>query len=252
MKKLLLLFLLCSVGNAALMEGKVYGKRQAELLKAEFGAGGLVAVAMRGDQALDAMIALAIQKLRDAGKGDYADNAESDYGTYYHGYLTRMHLMRDIGDHAPLLQWLADFYNYIEGVLGVKTCKSLHLSDIKTFNFAVPVVFHPCTFPMDNVKGTKEQEYQRHFAMGAVYDGLIPVIVYWVVDIACMIATYGTSAGGVCGIAADAAEYLMAHFIAPPLSNRIYESQNCPVGMTIKTGDLWWDNVTSPFFRKAK
>lgn len=221
MKYLLLILLLTTSAHA------FDGKRHARFLKAEFDQGGLTAIALRSDQAMDAMVARGIEKLRDVGKEDLADTAESDYAAHYHGYLTHMHLMRDIGDHAPLIKWLATFYDTLELALGVQVCKSLHLSDIKTLNFAIPVVFHPCDFPMDAVKISREAEYKNHFAKGGTYNGLIPVVSYWVIDLGCMAALAGSP---LCGVAANAAEMLMANFIGPFLSDRIFEKQHCAAG----------------------
>lgn len=186
----------------------------------------LKSLAEKSDTALDSMIRVAVVNLRATNEFAMADadQLEYEWNTTYKGYLSRHY--RDIGDHSPLLSWLAKWYDIIEASLGVQTCKALHLSDIKTLNFAIPVVFKPCTFPMDAITIPREDEYRKHFAMGDVYYGLTPVIGYWAITIACW---GGTSGAGsfLCTIAATGAEYALGHWIAPHLSDFIYE-RVCP------------------------
>ena len=106
--------------------------------------------------------------------------------------------------------------------LGVEVCKALHLSDIKTFNFTLPIVFRPCSFPMDAVTITRKAEYRNHFAQGKVYYGLVPVITYWAINAPCMIGTAGL-ATMLCGPAASIAEWFMGYSIAPWLSDKIFD-----------------------------
>jgi hypothetical protein len=199
--------------------------RQARAIRREIEDGNMYATAQRTDEALDALVARGVQKLREKGDDSFAEQFEGEWSDQFRGFLA--HAMaqnggRDIGDHKPLIQWLATFYDHLESVLGVQVCKSLHLSDIKTFNYCIPIVFHPCTFPMDNVTVSREAEYANHFAKGAVYYGLIPVVVYWVCDISCIASTSGI-ATMICGPLSGGAEFIMGKWFAPRLSNRIFE-----------------------------
>jgi hypothetical protein len=200
-------------------------RRQAKALRREIEDGNMYATAQRTDEALDALVARGLQKLHEKGDEYFADRFELQWSDKFRGFLTHAMVqndMRDIGDHKPLIQWLATFYDHLESVLGVNICKSLHLSDIKTFNYCIPIVFHPCTFPMDNVTVSREAEYANHFAQGAVYYGLIPVVVYWVCDISCLAATSGIGAM-LCGPLSGGAEFIMGKWFAPKLSNRLFE-----------------------------
>jgi hypothetical protein len=198
--------------------------RQAKAIRQEIEDGNMYATAQRTDEALDALVARGVAKLHEKGDDYFADQFEGQWLDQFKGFLTHamaQNGMRDIGDHKPLIQWLATFYDHLESVLGVDLCRSLHLSDIKTLNYCIPIVFHPCTFPMDNVTVSREAEYANHFAKGAVYYGLIPVVVYWVCDISCIAATSGI-ATMLCGPLSGGAEFIMGKWFAPRLSHRLF------------------------------
>lgn len=200
-----------------------FARQQTEILRKEVERDGLPALARRSDQALDNLVRRGVSELHKRGWHGLANQKQSEWERNYRGYLSmRVTGYGDIGDHKPLSQWLADFYDAIEEKLGVTICKALHLSDIKTFNYAIPVVFNPCTFDMGSVSISRKDEYRNHFAEGAVYYGLMPVVTYWVVDIACL---FGTSGIGVffCGPIANFAEMACAEWIAPKLSDRVYD-----------------------------
>jgi len=217
--------------NSLPQEHQDHVRGTARAIRQEIEDGGMPRLALRTDQALDQLVARGVSELRDKGDDIYATRTEWDWKQNYQGYLTRGLMLRggrDIGDHAPLIKWLASFYDHLESVLGVDACRALHLSDIKTFNFCIPVVFHPCTFPMDSVQGAREDEYRRHFAKGAVYYGLMPVILYWTADIACLAGTYGTGIGWLCGPISSAAEFITGKWIAPKVSDFVFERADCP------------------------
>lgn len=229
MKTLLLALFLAFPLLAKADDVPAESKRIAHKLKKEFRDGQLDAVAYRTDQTLDGMIARSAFYLRDAGDVAYADAKEQEWKMVYSGYLGRMtRNKRHIGDHAPLIQWLAEFYDHVEGVLGVKVCKMLHISDIKSLNFAIPIVFHPCDFPMDAVTEARKVEYKNHFSKDDGADelyGLAPVLTYWIAYGTCMGFTYGTGVVYACGFVGDGAEWFMAKFIAPPLSDFVFSKQ---------------------------
>jgi hypothetical protein len=201
-------------------------RSSARSLHREFRDYGLTALAMRSDQALDVIVKKGVEQLKEAGDDLYATQLESEWSEKFRGYLSHGMAQnggRDIGDHKPLIEWLAQFYNRIEAVIGLDACKALHLSDIKTFNYCIPIVFHPCTFPMDAVTISREAEYRNHFDQGAVYYGLVPVITYWVVDIACLAATQGAGTVWLCSPLGSAGEFIMGKWFAPKLSDFVFE-----------------------------
>lgn len=221
------LFSFSTIGGAADLgpRERAFAKRQAEQIQQEFDKGDLPAVAARVDQALNSIVTLAINKLHKKGEHDIADSAEDEWNGQFRGYLSAsmaVHGFGDIGDHKPLIKWLADFYDKVEGALGVDACQFFHISDIKTFNFCIPIAFHPCSFDMGTVSGLRKDEYRKHMQKGAVYMGLLPVTVYWACDIAC---TFGTSGIGVlfCGPIASIAEMIMAGPISAKISDKIFD-----------------------------
>lgn len=215
--KIFFLFLFLSIQCFGVFEntgtsGRLFARRYAKSIHT------LNDLALHTDEALNNVIRVAVANLKSVDE-NLAYEIQFEWDSKWHGDL----LKRDIGDHAPLSQWLADTYNKIEAKLGVELCKALHLSDLKTFNYCIPIVFRPCTYPIDHVVESRRQDYQDHFAMGKVYYGLVPVVTWWAMSSACWIGTVGVGAF-VCSIATAGAEWAMGHVLCPPLSNRIFDS----------------------------
>lgn len=207
-------------------EARAYAQKMTREVESELKAGDFLPLAKRYDWALDHIMERAARELKKRGHHDLADEATATWNFHYRGFLTRMvGEGRDIGDHAPLFDWLKSFYLKVELVLGREVCKSLHISDLHTLNHGIPVVFKPCSFPMDSVPLTRKMEYQQHFngdfAPQGFY-GVLPVLVYWVIDIPCMVGTAGLAAL-LCGPAASVGEYLTYRTIGPKISNRIFD-----------------------------
>lgn len=149
--------------------------------------------------ALDAIVRLSVYKLNRIGKKAEAAQLLKEWKDQWDGYLIR----RDLGDHAPLSQWLAEKYAILEFILGVDVCHALRLDDIKIINYAIPVVFS-CIDDVDLV------EYEKHF------DPLVGTAAYWVTFFACVGGTWGTGFL-FCGPIAMGVEYLSENFAAPRL-----------------------------------
>lgn len=202
---------------------------QSEVLRIrnEIASGKMDAVAQNTEAMLWSIVKVANANLKAKGRVDLATKYEYEWNNKYKGMLVnraKLHFIYgDIGDHHPLVQWLADFYNTVEATLGIEVCKMLHISDIKSVNFSIPVVFRPCTFPMDAVTISRIYEYKNHFAEGAVYYGLVPVVTWWAVSIGCWSGTAGVGSF-LCGIAATGAEWTMGKIVAPNLSNFVFRS----------------------------
>lgn len=179
-------------------------------------------LAARTEEAMTNLIGVAYGELRKKGHKYEAETMQNEwYSTYRQMFRNYANAMRDIGDHKPLSQWLADKYTMLEMVLGVTACKQTHLSDIKTFNFTIPVVFRPCTFPMDAIGGERINEYRNHFSEGQTYYGLVPVTTYWVVYGVTTAATMGGGFMFVAGLAGSLAEKLIA-VVTPKMSDKVY------------------------------
>ena len=197
--------------------------------------------------AIENILKLATLKLREAGRSDVADRLQGEWTGTQRALLISKTRIGDLGEHDPLSLWLAAAYDAIEAVLGQAMCDYMHISDIKIFNYGIPVVFKPQSsnkwckeelllFPTD----TCEAEYARHFAgtrwvPGAGHDvyagpwlhhGLEPVTSYWIAWGACEAATWGGGWFIICTPIGTAVEFVSERFIATKFSNAIYERVN--------------------------
>lgn len=180
------------------------------------------------DKALDMLIHTGAARLRAEGFDAEANQLETEYETNYQNFIEKLSRERDIGDHPSqaLSTWLDIAYAVLEAKLGLSTCKLLHLTDIKVINDSVKIVIHPCTFPMDFVTDTRMEEYACHFANSPHYgSALVPVVVYWVVQITCSAASMGAGWFFICSPLAMAGEFIMDSWIAPKLSDSLFTRQ---------------------------
>jgi hypothetical protein len=177
-------------------------------------------LAMKVDRSIEQMVRLATHKLRQKGLKTEAREWENDYRLHFEGRLTYMVTaraegrLRDIGDWAPMSQWLKEFYDRLESVLGEEIMAFTHLEDIKFINYCVPVVFNFESIPDDLISPA---EYKKHFV---VLGGLT---AFWTVSIACDIGTWGTGYWLICTPAGMLAKYATVNYIAPPMSPRWYQ-----------------------------
>lgn len=174
------------------------------------------------DKAINGAFSRAFTELRRKGYGQKADEIEMEWEAYGRTMFVED---RNIGDHKPISVFIAEKYELIEMMLGQAVCKATHISDIKTLNSGIPVVIHPKTFLMDLVQGERVDEYVRHFAGGPAgddtYYGVIPVCIYWAVNI-------GLTAAGapiVSSLVASVAERLM-DIAAVNIGEKIYNKFN--------------------------
>lgn len=153
-------------------------------------------------------------------------------------------LKTDMGDHAPLDEWLATEYQKLEDLLGVDVMELTHLRDIFVLNFSTPVVFNAeasnawcidqlTRFPFDTCKA----EYGRHFtgtkwtfidpfATRDPHHGFSGVVSYWISFVACEATFWGTDGTFVCGLAATAIENGMEMTLSPSISDALYDKAN--------------------------
>lgn len=174
------------------------------------------------DQGMNRAIEIAEYHLNDRKEFQLADELHYGWKLTYNKTLFGA---RDIGDHAGIFQWVNSIYRKIELVLGRDFCVSSHIAAMLTFNSA-NVVVKPCSFPMDSIPGDRVDEYRRHFAgkssvSDSNYNGVIPEAVYFAVEIGCLAGTSGIGSM-VCSLAASVGEKMIATFVAPRLSDRVY------------------------------
>jgi hypothetical protein len=172
-------------------------------------------VATSAQNALNVMVARGIQILRDIGEGAAADQFESEWNSQFTNYLTTNLLFaHELGDHEPLLPWLANYYN----VLNAKTdgiIKAVQIvQDINTMNYALGVVLRP-NGSWRTYTDYDRIEYRKHFIPMA------DIITYWTSLELCK--HYITGLGKqVCGKGATELETLMGRYVAPELSDYVW------------------------------
>lgn len=193
--------------------------------------------------ALAGLIASAARILRDMNRPNTAAQVENEWADRREGFF-KSGLLEDVGDHTALSEYLTALYVLLEIEMGDAKLHSLHLDDLMTFNYGIPVVFHPqsgykwCLDTIaSNPDDTCRAEYSRHFAGTAwrifpdpnakfVHDGLFPAVVYWVGFGACEAFTSGGTWTYICSPAAAISEEFAERFIAPFLSNDLYDAAN--------------------------
>jgi len=200
--------------------------RHARALRADILGGRL---AERTDTALANMIRLVTHELDSHGFRAEAFTIRRQFEVNWRGYLSRHTLhgsFRNIGDHKPLSDWLVSVYNAIEAKLiealgpeaAMKVMKALRITDIKTFNYCIPVVFNPC-----NTAEWDADEYVKHFHGDELLNGLIPVVGYWVAWGTCQVVTLGTGWFLVCSPVGFGCEYAIHEWISYDLGHAVYQ-----------------------------
>ena len=195
-------------------------------------------------KAFDAMFHVASMELKDHGHQEDGERLVSEWNGQYRAFI--LGAITDVGDHKPWSQWVADWYAAIEAVLGEPLMQTTHLRDIWVLNYTIPVVFNR---PASNLwctnqvfmhpDDTCEAEYRRHFAgtrfqpadpyaTDILHDGFAGVVTYWAIWAGCEGATWGGGWFVICMPLGDLGEDAMEKWIAPKLSNKLYERVNTP------------------------
>jgi hypothetical protein len=181
--------------------------------------------AIRTDAALNRIVRYASVVLKRRGNIVMSKRIVFEYQKFYQFAVTDYYMgiqRTDLGDHPPLWQWLADWYDKIEDKLGERLMKILRLYDLKVLNYAIPVVFQPRgdrrTSPL---MAWGRDEYRLHFVP---YGG---VVAYWTAWGVCVGATWGAGIiAFICGPVGWGAEWVTVKYIAPPVSDFVYDSFN--------------------------
>lgn len=172
-------------------------------------------LAERTNSALDGIFKIAVKNLKRKGYDVEAEEIETGWKSWNGKLQVLTVSATDIGDFDPLSTWLATAYDKIEAALGYQLCYMLRISDLKTLNFTIPVVFSPCKYGQD--------EFTKHFVHDAKYRGLAPVVAYWVTTITCSIATFGAGYFFICSPIAMLVEFAVDKKVAPWLAPIIFE-----------------------------
>lgn len=176
-------------------------------------------------ESLDNLVGTAVFVLKSKGFDSRAKQIETEWRDLF--------LLGDMGDHQALSTWLTQLYDQLLSLLGPSVMKLTHLSDIKVFNYGIPVVMHPSaseqwcletlkTNPSDSCK----VEFRRHFAGTEDHDGLMPVVTYWVAWGICEGLTFSSGWFLICTPFGNLFESAAATFVASKLSDTIYDRAN--------------------------
>lgn len=165
------------------------------------------------DRAMTRLLEVASRELAKRG---YSDQAKIMMGEWLYEQRPKFY-ERDLGDLPGLSQWITERYLVIELILGKDVCRALHLSDMMTFNHAIPVCL-ACN-PVVDV-----DEYGRHFieSDSGRFRGFAPCVTWWVTEIICMTASSGIGAF-ICGPISMGTEYLMREYAAPKISPWLWD-----------------------------
>lgn len=130
--------------------------------------------------------------------------------------------LNDLGDHAPLLPQIEEFLKTMSDQYGTVIMSLPLVKDIRTLNFAIPVVFHP-KGDWQSAEYDNRIEYRKHFIPFA------NIVTYYGVLVACNY--YATKSGQsdmkkICKTAAEKLQFAMGRYIAPPMSDWIFNQTN--------------------------
>lgn len=178
-------------------------------------------LAKQTDVALDGVFRIAVMNLKRHGYKQEAKEMQKEWAKHSgEVYRVVSASSRKITDFDPLSKYLAVAYMILEEKLGYDICRALRLSDIQTFNYTIPVVFHPCQYG--------EEEFTFHFvdddpSTPQPYRGFAPCLSYWLTVITCEVVTYGAGTFFVCGPIGMLVELGVKQVVAPFLASKIYD-----------------------------
>lgn len=186
------------------------------------------ALAQKTDAAIDGILHIAYLNLKRNGFDDEAKQIRSEWMNDHKGEIERIISSRlyrgtwDIGDFAPLSKWLDSVETKVETLLGYQLAFALRVTDLKTLNFGIPVVFNPCKYGMTEFECAFCGDSHCDNADTHPYRGVVPVVAYWAVAITCDIATYGAGYFFICSPIAQLVSWDVDKYIAPKLFTPIF------------------------------
>ncbi len=130
--------------------------------------------------------------------------------------------MDELGDHAPLFTWLEGFFTKMSDKYGAIIFNLPYVKDLRTLNFALPVVFNP-KGKWQSAEYDNRIEYRKHFIPFA------NIVTFYSASYACNY--YATKAGQpqlkkLCKTVAEKLQFVMGRYIAAPISDWIFRASN--------------------------
>lgn len=149
--------------------------------------------------------------------------------------------LNDLGDHAPMIPQIEDFLKQLSDKYGTVILTLPVVQDIRTLNFAIPVVFHP-KGEWQSTEYDNRIEYRKHFIPFA------NIVTYYGTLIACNYFAAKSEQPDLkklCKPAAEKLKFAMGRYIAPPMSDWIFNQTNQSIRVTdsqryyVTAGDLF-------------
>jgi hypothetical protein len=188
----------------------------------------LAGLAHQTDYIIDGAVHRALNKFRAVSPENELTVEEFEYQwDGFKGFVTRD--FEDVegrhqGDHQAALQFLVNIYLKSCQLIGKPATIALHISDLASLSWGIPVTFHPKTFSINPSGEPRIQDYRDHFNLDSGADGLYgvaPIVLYWSVDLAITASTTGFAAL-LAGPIASACEFVFGKTLGPKLSDWIY------------------------------
>jgi hypothetical protein len=130
--------------------------------------------------------------------------------------------LNELGDHAPLIPQLEDLLNQLAEKYGNVILTLPIVQDIRTLNFAIPVVFKP-KGDWQSPEVDNRIEYRKHFIPFA------NIVTYYAALVACnyfAAKSEQPEMKKICKPAAEKLKFAMGRYIAPPMSDWIFKQTN--------------------------
>jgi len=188
----------------------------------EFKGGDRKVMAERMNYATRYLVNLTVKNLTRRGFGAEAMQIKRDWKRV-DGELQRVVASnsRDITTFDPWSKTLANIGWTAIGLLGFDLAHSLRVTDLITFAYTPPVIFHPCKY------GAVEFGYhftEQNPSSPTQFRGGFPTTIFWLSNITCSVGTF--SAGlifPVCGVLSSLIELGAREYLSPRLEKFIFE-----------------------------
>jgi hypothetical protein len=165
----------------------------------------------------------ALLALRNEGYHSEADQYERRWNADFANFFLRRPMF-DLGDHGPLLSWLARFHQVLEATIGSKKAHMGILGDLYDLNYAIPVVFAPNGEWRTRSTRRDTTEYREHFVP------FTNVVTYWTTRLTCeqVMRAKGAAKQGrkLCPFIAGKLSMVSDRFLAPKLSDYVFARAN--------------------------
>jgi hypothetical protein len=136
--------------------------------------------------------------------------------------------INDLGDHAPFIPKIEEFLKTLSDKYGTVIYSLPVVEDVRTINFAIPVVFHP-KGEWQSTELDNRIEYRKHFIPFA------NIVTFYGSLVACNY--YAQKSGQpdlkkVCQPAAEKLKFAMGRYVAPQMSDWIFAQTNKTISIS--------------------